>query len=254
MENAIILCSGGFDSVVTAYKVKQTAKSSNSKNLKASQLQHDANLILLFFDYNQRPLQEELACVKQTAKDLNAKLKIIKLPWLGEFSTSIINNKRNFKPTTDNDLKETKKTQKDVQNWWVPARNTIFLTAALALAESIYLKTKEHYDIYIGLKDEGQVHFKDTTPEFLQKINELQKHATDKGDFKILAPFINKDKDELVKIGLELKVPFQYTYSCYINNGFKGNIPIHCGKCLNCVLRKKAFYWANEKDPSIYKK
>jgi len=237
MGNAIILCSGGFDSVVTAYKAKQTNK----------------KLILLFFDYSQRPLQEELACVKKTAKDLQAKLKIIKLPWLGELSTSIINNERDFKPTTDNDLKETKKTQKDIQNWWVPARNTVFLTAALALVESIYLKTKEKYDIYIGLKDEGQLHFKDTTPEFVKQMNELQKHATDKGDFKILAPFLDKDKDELTKIGLELNVPFQDTYSCYINNGFKEDIPIHCGKCLNCVLRKKAFYWAGKPDPSIYK-
>lgn len=236
MENAIVLCSGGFDSVVTAYHVKKTTN----------------KLIILFFDYNQRPLKQELFCAQQTAKNLNAELKIIKLPWLGELSTSIINKERDFKPTTEDDLKETKKTKQDIQNWWVPARNTVFLTAALALAESLYLTTKEKYNIYIGLKDEGQVHFNDTTPEFIKSINNIVKHATDQGDFKILAPFLDKDKDELTKLGQQLNVPFQHTYSCYIENGFKNNIPVHCGKCLNCVLRKKAFYWSNIKDPSIY--
>ncbi len=238
INNAIILCSGGFDSVITAYHIKK---------------QNPKKIILLFFDYNQRPLKEELYCAKKTAKYLNAEFKIIKLPWLGELSTSIINKNKKFKPTTDDDLKDIKKSKEDIINWWVPTRNTIFLTAALALAESLFLKTKEKYDIYIGLKNEGQVHFKDTTPEFINEMNNLVNVATNDGNYKIIAPFINKDKDELTKIGEELKVPFKYTYSCYIENGFKKDLPIHCGKCLNCVLRKKAFYWSNIKDPTLYK-
>jgi 7-cyano-7-deazaguanine synthase len=237
MNNAIVLCSGGFDSVITAYYVKK---------------QNPEKLIILFFDYGQRPIKEEMFCAKKTAEDLDAEFKVIKLPWLGELSTSIINKEKEFKETTDSDLKDVKKSKEDIINWWVPTRNTVFLTVALALAESLFLRTKEKYDIYIGFKSEGQVYFKDTTPEFLKKMNELVEHATDDGNYKILAPFIDKDKDELSSVGKELNVPFEYTYSCYIGNGFKNSIPVHCGKCLNCVLRKKAFYWANISDPSIY--
>ncbi len=239
MANAIVLCSGGFDSVITAYYArKQDPKE---------------ELILLFFDYNQRPLKEELYCVTKTAEALNAQLRIIKLPWLGELSTSIINKNKKFNSIKDNDLEDTKKLKDNITNWWVPTRNTIFLTAALALAESLFIKTKEKYDIYIGLKNEGQVHFKDTTPEFIQEMNNLVKHATDDGNYKILAPFIEKDKQELIQIGLGLNVPFESTYSCYISNGFKGKMPVHCGRCPNCIIRKKAFYWSNAKDPSLYR-
>lgn len=238
MKNAIILCSGGFDSVITSYYVKQ-------------KINH-GNLILLFFDYNQRPLKQELFCVQKTAKALNAELRIIKLPWLGELSTSIINKNKEFRQTTDETLKDIEKSKQEIQNWYVPARNTIFLASALALAESLFIRTKRIYDIYTGLKNEGQICYKDTTPEFLGSINNLTKYATDKGDYKIIAPFIDADKDELIKIAKQLKVPLEFTYSCYIENEFKNNILLHCGKCLNCVLRKKAFYWAAEKDPTTY--
>lgn len=239
MANAIILCSGGFDSVVTAYYVRHKF--------------NPEKMIILFFNYNQRPLKEELFCAKKTAKSLKAEFKQIKLPWLGELSTSIINQNKEFQPTTDNDLKDVEKSRQDILNWWVPCRNTVFITAALALAESLFLKNKEKYDIYTGFKNEGKVHFKDTTKEFLDSINELAKHATDEGNFKILAPLLDKDKDELTKLGLEFNVKFENTYSCYIENGFKNKIPVHCGQCPNCVIRKKAFYWAGISDPTEYK-
>jgi len=53
-------------------------------------------------------------------------------------------------------------------------------------------------------------------------------------------------------LGEELKVPFELTYSCYVGNSFNGGIPKHCGKCLNCMLRKKGFYWAGVEDNSLY--
>src|SRR3989344_917413 len=59
----------------------------------------------------------------------------------------------------------------------------------------------------------------------------------------IIAALIDKDKTEIIKLGKELNVPFELTYSCYIENG-------PCGKCLNCMLRKKAFYWSG--DPTIF--
>ncbi|HLC57753.1 MAG TPA: 7-cyano-7-deazaguanine synthase, partial [Candidatus Nanoarchaeia archaeon] len=64
------------------------------------------------------------------------------------------------------------------------------------------------------------------------------------------------------KLGCELKVPFELTYSCYAGGGRRGLIrgkgrtliPVHCGVCENCVQRKKGFYWAGVEDVSTYKK
>ncbi len=229
MKNALIVISGGLDSTVTAYYVK-------------NRLNYDI-LKFLFFDYNQRALKEEETAVKKIADELNADFKKITLPWLGELSTAVINKNKKIPKITEKDLEDE---NKDLTPWWVPCRNSIFLISALAYAESEFIKNKEIYDIFIGLINEGRVHMKDTTKEFIESINNLQKHATNNGNFKILAPLIDKDKTEIIKLGKELNIPFELTYSCYIEG------KNHCGKCLNCMLRKKAFYWAGISDPTRY--
>ena len=231
MKNAIILCSGGLDSVTTAYYIKDKYK----------------KLKFLFFDYKQRAIKEEEFCCREIAKRLNGEFIKINLNWLGEISTAMLNKEGEIKETTEKDLEN----NKEILNWWVPCRNSVFLINALAFAESEFLKNNKKYDIIIGLKNEGREHFKDTTPEFLAKMNELAKEATNDGNYKIIAPLIEMDKTEVTKLGEKLKVPFELTYSCYIESDKK---LIHCGKCLNCMLRKKGFYWSNIKDPTSYKK
>ena len=221
----MVLCSGGLDSVVVAYSIKNKYR----------------KLKLLFFDYGQRALKEEEKCVREISKKLNSDFEKIKLPWLGKISTAMLNREGEFKSTIEKDLEK----KEDLLTWWVPCRNSIFLINALAFAESEFLKNKERYDIIIGLKNEGEVHFKDTTERFIKKINNLVKDATNDGDYEIIAPLIKLDKPEVIKLGEKLKIPFELTYSCYIENG-------HCGKCLNCMLRKKGFYWAGVKDPTKY--
>ncbi len=232
MKNAIILCSGGLDSVVASYLVKE----------KYSKLK------FLFFDYGQRALKEEEHCSRKIAKRLKADFIKIDLKWLGKISVSSINKKGKYKETSEKDLEDT---SKDIINWWVPARNSIFLINALAFAESEFLKNKERYEIIIGLKNEGREHMKDTTPKFLKKINELAEEGTHDGEYKILAPLIELDKIEVIKLGEKLNVPFDLTYSCYVESKNKNKLE-HCGKCLNCMLRKKSFYWSGVKDPTLY--
>ncbi len=222
MENkaskAIILASGGLDSSILAYWIKKK--------------QEIKDIELIFFDYNQKCLQEELFCVQKLAETLNAKLNIIELPWLNDISTSIINKERE----REND--------EEIKNWYVPCRNTIFLTIALAYAESEFIKIKKKSDIYIGIKYEGDLQFNDTTPEFVESINKLSKNATQFGDYKIKAPFLNKEKEELINLAKELGVDLSLTYSCYIGGGFEQGKPIHCGKCAGCLARKKGFRFA----------
>lgn len=235
MKNAIILISGGLDSVTTTYYVY------NNLGYK--------NVNFLYFDYSQRALNEEVYCAKKIVKLLNAEFKKIRISWLGKISTAFINKNDKIPKTTEKDLEEGRK---DIINWWVPTRNSIFLINALAHAEHYFIKYKKRYDIFIGLKNEGRVFMKDTTKKFVKKFNELAEEATYHGGYKIIAPLISMDKTDVVKLGKELNVPFQYTYSCYIGNGFKKNIPLHCGGCLNCMLRKKGFYWSGIEDPSFY--
>ena len=234
MKNAIVLCSGGLDSVVAAYSIRKKY----------------AKLIFLFFDYGLRALKEEEYCVKKIAKFLKADFLKLDLRWLGNLSNNPINKSLKFKKTTDKDLE---KGDKDLIKWWVPCRNSVFLINALAFAESKDLDNKEKYDVIIGLKHEGRVFMNDTTEKFVNKFNELIKEATFHGLYRVIAPLIKLDKPEVVGLGKKLKVHFEFTYSCYIGAGFKEGKAVHCGRCLNCALRKKGFYWSGIKDESLYK-
>lgn len=232
MSNVILLLSGGLDSGVLAYYIKHKLNPGNYK--------------VLFIDYNQRTLKQELKAAKDIAKDINAEFIKTDLKFLDKISTSLINSN---KPTTISDPSSMEQESKDVLNWWVPCRNSLFILTALAYAESEYIKNKVRYDIYIGLKCEGKVPMKDTTPKFIEQINKLAEEATHHGGYTIKAPFIDLDKDEIIKIGSAINVPFKKTFSCYVSKNEK-----HCGVCSNCQQRKQAFYWAGIKDTTDYSK
>jgi 7-cyano-7-deazaguanine synthase len=228
-KNAIILCSGGLDSVVTSYYVKKKI--------------NYENIIILFFDYNQRTLLSERKFSKLCAKNINAKFIELKLPELNYLSNSIINSNKRAKKLNLKDLEDTKK---ESEKYYVPCRNLIFISYALALAESLFIKEKRSYDIFIGFKCEGKEPYPDTTIDFLNNINKISiKNCVKK--FKVYAPLIKKDKEDIVLLGKKLNVDLKKTFSCYVDK------KIHCGTCLACRLRQAGFYWAGIKDPTKYK-
>ena len=238
MNNAMIILSGGLDSSVVAYQVK----SKSPKKIKS-----------IFFNYGQRTLEQEEFASRKISKNIGAEFIKVDVPWLGKISPSLINKpEKNVHETTEKDMEDIKKEKKDITNWWIPCRNSLFINIALAYAESEYLTKKEIYDVYLGIKDEGNVAMKDTTPEFLEVMNKMQEHATNDGIYKIIAPLIHNDKPETVEIGNKLKVPFELTYSCYVGAPFKDGKLVHCGYCSNCMQRKKAFHFSDVKDPSDY--
>jgi len=238
MNNAIIILSGGMDSSVVSYQVKEK----NPKKIKS-----------IFFNYGQRILEQEEFAAREISKKIGAEFIKVDVPWLGKISPSLINkSEQNVHKTTEKDMEDIKKEREDIVNWWIPCRNSIFINIALAYAESEYLTKKEIYDVYIGIRDEGKVAMKDTTPEFLEVMNKMQEHATNDGIYKIIAPLINNDRPETIEIGNKLKVPFELTYSCYVGAPFKEGKLVHCGYCSNCMQRKKAFHFSTVKDPSNY--
>ncbi|MDD5192585.1 MAG: 7-cyano-7-deazaguanine synthase [Candidatus Nanoarchaeia archaeon] len=232
MNNAIILCSGGLDSIVLAHYLKKIEKIENLK--------------LIFLDYGQKSLKEELSCVKKASEELESELKIINLRWLGEISTSLIN-----KQTNEKEIKNIKN-ENELISWYVPCRNALFLLIGLAIAESEFISKNEKYDVYLGIKHEGELQFKDTTPEFLKQMNKTIEFCTQDWNYKFIAPFLKKDKEEVIEIAKKLNINLQDTYSCYIGKGFKNNLPVHCGICGGCKSRKKAFKFSNITDPSVY--
>ena len=232
MKQAIILCSGGMDSVVTSNYVRKKLKNKYGR------------IIVLFFDYGQRTLLWERKASKKCALDIHAEFKEIKLNELKKISTSLINSNKKARKVSRNELKDTKE---ESLKYYVPARNTMFLIYALAIAESDFVKFKRKSDIFVGFKNEGRESYPDTTQKFVNQINKLQKQAVI-GTFKIIAPLIKKDKEDIVKLGEKLNVRLENTYSCYV-----GSKDAHCGYCLSCRLRQEGFYWSGIKDKTKYK-
>lgn len=230
MKNAIILCSGGIDSVTTAFYVKY-------------KLGYD-KLKILFFDYGQKSINSEKKASKKCSKKLKGEFIEIKLEWLGKISNSLINKNGKIKELKRNELKDTKE---ESEKYYVPCRNSVFLIYALSLAESYFIKDNEKYDIFVGFKCEGKESYPDTTKEYVEIMNRLSETSCN-GKFKIIAPLIEKDKEDIIVLGKELGIYFKDTFSCYVGKDK------HCGVCLACILRKEGFYWANVKDESEYEK
>lgn len=244
-RSAVNMISGGVDSVTTAYYVKKELKPKNQ--------------LLIFCNYKQRTYDYEEFCIKQIAKDLKVPLKIIDLQWLGDISTSVLTHpEKEIAETKEVDLWDQDKARTRILKWWDPCRNAILLLVGLSHAESFYISKQERYDVFIGIRRETPVAMKDNTPEFLEEMNRAAEQATHHGGYKLLAPLISYDKDKVVALGEKLRVPWEYTYSCYSGYGFrtvKGRkLPVHCGWCSNCKRRKLAFRDAGVKDPSVYAK
>jgi 7-cyano-7-deazaguanine synthase len=228
MTNAIVLCSGGIDSVTTAHYAKK-------------KLGYE-KLIILFFNYGQKTLEREREFSKKCAEELGGNFKEFELSWLGELSNSLINKNGQINELSEADLKNTKEESK---NWYVPCRNTIFLVQALAYAEALSIKENQEYDLFVGFKFDGEGGYPDTTSEFVEKMNELSEIGCSK-EIKIIAPLIKKDKEEIIQLGINLGIDMKCTYSCYVGK------EKHCGKCLACQLRKAGFKWSGIKDVTKY--
>jgi len=242
-RSAVNMISGGVDSVTSAYYVAKVLKPRKQ--------------LLIFCDYKQRTYRYEEFCIKQVSKRLDLPLKTIDLRWLGDISTSVLTHPEvEIKETKESDLWDPEKARQRILQWWDPCRNAVLLLVGLSHAESFYISRGERYDVFIGIRRETPVAMKDNTPEFLEEMNRLAEQATHHGGYRLLAPLITYDKDKVVKLGEELGVPWEYTYSCYAGCGFKTvkgrKLPVHCGTCSNCKRRKLAFREAGVTDPSAY--
>ncbi|KQC08953.1 MAG: 7-cyano-7-deazaguanine synthase [Smithella sp. SDB] len=132
---------------------------------------------------------------------------------------------------------------------YVPARNTIFLSYALAWAEVIGAD-----DIFIGVNALDYSGYPDCRPEYIFAYEQMANLATKAGveggkKLKIHAPLIEMSKSQIIRKGIELGVDYSLTHSCY-DPSASGEA---CGECDSCLLRLKGFRDAGVKDPVRYK-
>ena len=130
---------------------------------------------------------------------------------------------------------------------YVPARNTVFLSMALAYAEAI-----GSTDLFIGVNAVDYSGYPDCRPAFVEAFERLANLATKAGvegaGFRIHAPLIAMSKAEIIKEGVRLGVDFGLTHSCYDPSGDG----LACGQCDSCLLRRQGFEQAGVPDPTRY--
>ena len=123
---------------------------------------------------------------------------------------------------------------------YVPARNTVFLSMALAWAETLGAR-----HIFIGVNADDYAGYPDCRPEYLSAFQEMATMATSVGHVEIHAPLVMLSKVQVVRLGLDLGVDFSLTHSCYNPS------PGPCGACGACILRAGAFAEAGIPDPAL---
>ena len=222
MSKAIVLLSGGLDSTT----VLAIAKA------------HDFECYALSFDYGQKQ-RSELESAKTIANQSNVEEHRIMKISLADIGGSAL---------TDDEIDVPKYSESDeIPVTYVPARNTIFLSFALAWAEVI-----DCQKIYIGVNALDYSGYPDCRPEFIKAFENMANLATKQSvegeKIEILTPLISLTKAQIIQKGLSLGVDYSQTISCYLAN-INGEA---CGECDACVLRINGFNNANIKDPTFY--
>ncbi len=227
-KKAIILLSGGLDSI-TCVAIAQS---------------QGYAVHALSFDYGQKH-NVELECAKKIAKTMNvSEHRIAKIDLGSLFGGSALTDD-NFNVPEPKNVDEIGKT--GVPITYVPARNTIFLSYALAYAEVI-----NACDIFIGVNALDYSGYPDCRPEYIRSFETMANLATkigiEGGRINIQSPLEKLTKAEIIKLGTKLGVDYSLTSTCY-NADSHGTA---CGKCDACLLRLEGFKQAGLQDPIQY--
>ena len=220
-KKCVVLLSGGLDSATVAAFAKSRG----------------FYIYALTFEYGQRH-EIEILYAKKIAHYLNVNAhEIVHLPDdIFKISSLVISSGKEIPITHESAIPST----------YVPARNIIFLSIALAYAETV-----EASHIFIGVNAVDYSGYPDCRPQFIEAFQKMVMVGTKSGvegnPIIIEAPLINMTKAEIIALGTSLGVDYSLTSSCY-NPSPEGK---PCGMCDSCMLRKKGFAQAGYEDPAL---
>lgn len=219
MKEAVLLLSGGLDSTTVA-----AILNSQGYSIRA-----------LTVDYGQRHIRE-IEAAKSVASHFKVKEHVVM-----HVDFSLIGGSA----LTDMSLSVPEGGTSGIPVTYVPARNAVFLSLALAFSEA-----RQCNEIYTGINAIDYSGYPDCRPEFLEAFNRLARLATRAGvegkPARVIAPLINMRKADIIRAGIAVGAPYGLSWSCY--NGREKA----CGLCDSCLLRLKGFMEAGLEDPIDY--
>lgn len=220
-ELAVVLVSGGMDSLVTAALANEA---------------HE-KLAFLHLNYGQKTEERELKCFNEIAEFYGVPpefRKIIDVSFLSQIGGSSLTDSKI-------DVKEYQGDSEEIPDSYVPFRNTHIIAMAVSWSEVIGAKK-----IYIGAVEEDSSGYPDCRKAYYEAYNNLIQVGTKAADISIVTPVIDLKKEQIVKKAVELGAPLKSSYSCYAR-GDKA-----CGVCDSCALRLRGFQKAGLEDPIEY--
>ncbi len=222
---AVILASGGLDSTVTAAVAKREG--------------HDVSFLTISYGQRHRIEVHRAREVATALGIVNHVVMDVDLRAIG--GSALTTNESVPKDRSEADR------QRDIPSTYVPARNTIFLSLALAYAETIGASL-----VYLGANIVDYSGYPDCRPEFLTAFETVARLGTRSGvegkSIEIRAPLLSLSKVEIIRLGLSLDVPFHLTHSCYDPQASGAA----CGRCDSCRIRREGFLKAGTTDPIAY--
>lgn len=226
MPPAVVLLSGGLDSATAAAIARAEG----------------FDLFALSFDYGQRHCPE-LEAARNIAHSLGVRRHVVLSIDLRQFGASALTDRIDVpKDRAPTEIGE------GIPITYVPARNTVFLSLALAYAETVSAA-----DIFIGVNAVDYSGYPDCRPEYIAAFEHLANLATKASiegriRFRIRTPLIHWTKAEIIRRGTEMGVDYSLTRSCYDPSP----AGLSCGRCDSCRLRLKGFAEAGLTDPIPY--
>lgn len=221
MEKAIVLMSGGMDSLVCAGI--------------AVEKKHQVSF--LHMNYGQKTSARERQSVEKIADFFHIApndRKVIDMTFLSQIGGSSLTDDSISVKTYQGDSNV-------IPDSYVPFRNSIILSLAVSWAEVVGASR-----LYIGANHEDSPGYPDCRPSYYEAFNKVIKEGTKAGNIEIFTPVISMKKRDIVLKGQELKVPFALSWSCYKSSDKA------CGQCDSCALRLRGFKEAGINDPIDY--
>jgi 7-cyano-7-deazaguanine synthase len=221
MKRAVVLFSGGLDSTTVLGHV----------------VAEGFEAYALSFDYGQRH-RDELDRAVEIARPLAKEHRIVKVDLAG-FGGSVL--------TGEGEVPKDRDSFREIPVTYVPARNTVFLSLALAWAETLGA-----FDVFAGMNALDYSGYPDCRPGYLEAFERLANLATKagvegEGTYRFHAPLMKLTKAGIVRRAVELGIDLSRTLSCY--DPGPGGVP--CGSCDACRLRAKGFAEAGHPDPAL---